>query len=236
VTGLTDDEWRKVVQAVETSLPVYDQISEQISFNRAIRARRLALESLQQHKSNWILDVGVGPGTSSRMLLHAGFDHVVGIDPSKFLLEHTNHKLNSPSFHPIRATSEWLPLRNQGMNGVLTCFALRDARNVESSIMEYARILDTNGRLCIVDIGKPDGWFQRELVSIYIHILMPVLSRIFIWGKLQSNPFRMIVPTYDRLSRNHRLVEIAKKFFSSVTLKTMMLGGMILLTADRANQ
>src|SRR5713101_5052022 len=141
----TLEEWHKVVRAIEESLPVYDSVSEKISLNLARLARSRAIAYLGPHKRDWILDIGVGPGTSSRMLLENGFGSIVGLDPSIVLLKNVNRAFHD-GFYPVRGVSEWMPFREQCFAGVLVCFALRDVRDLEDSLKEISRVIREDGR------------------------------------------------------------------------------------------
>ncbi len=229
----TMEEWRKVVRAIETSIPVYDSVSEKISFNRAIRARRLAIEFLNPVKDGWVVDVGVGPGVSTRLLLHEGFEQIVGLDPSVKLLKHVSEIFHGEYFHPVLAVSEYLPFRSKSVSGVLTCFALRDVLDPDVSLGEFSRVVDEHGRFAVVDVGKPGNIVVRFFVSLYIRFGMPVLSSILAWRRVEGNPFRMIIPTYDRLVSNNVLEESAGRVFGSVELRSIMLGGLIVLMAEQ---
>ena len=176
--------------------------------------------------------MGVGPGTSSEMLLANGFDNVIGLEPSSRLLRHT-HQLFKDGFHPILGVSEYMPFRDKSLGNVLTCFALRDVRDLDESLREIARVTRGSGRLGIVDIGKPEGPVQRGLISFYIKNVMPVISSLATRRRVKGNPFLMIVPTFDRLVQNENLVSLVERVFGPASLHRMMSGGLIVLLAER---
>src|SRR6058998_392016 len=82
----TSDEWKDIVGAIEQSVPLYESVSERISFNLAGPLRRRAIAQLGQDRGKWVLDAGVGPGVSCRLLVSQGFRKIVGLDPSRTLL------------------------------------------------------------------------------------------------------------------------------------------------------
>ncbi len=226
-------EWRRVVSAVETSLPIYDSVSEKISLNKAERARELGVEYLELAMNGWVIDVGVGPGASTRMLLEKGFGSIVGLDPSITLLRHASSVFPKESFHPVLAVSEYLPFRRGSVDAVLTCFALRDVLDPDASLNESSRVVKKLGRFVVVDVGKPGNLLARFFVSLYIRLGMPIISSILSWRRVKGNPFRMIVPTYDRLVSNNVLEESTRRVFGNSKLQSIMFGGLIVLTAER---
>src|SRR5438874_8405881 len=187
------DEWSAVVRAIEIALPFYESISEIISLGLAGPLRRRAIRRLEKYRTDWILDSGTGPGTSSRMMLEDGFEKIAGLDPSQILLQHAKATLG-PGFHPVLGVAESLPFRPDAFYGVLTCFSYRDVRDKALSLVEFARVVGGGGRLEIVDIGKPDGLFRQELVGLYVAVLVAVIARVFICGQAKGNACEIVVP------------------------------------------
>ena len=228
------DEWSAVVRAIEIALPFYESISEIISLGLAGPLRRRAIRRLEKYRTNWILDSGTGPGTSSRMMLEDGFEKIAGLDPSRILLRFAKATLG-PGFHPVLGVAESLPFRPDAFSGVLTCFSYRDVRDKALSLVEFARVVDREGRLEIVDVGKPDGLFRQKLIELYVAVLMPTIARFFISGRTKENPFQMIVPTFHRLAKNRSVTRLAEQKFGSATLYEFLLGGMVIIEAKRTS-
>jgi len=230
----TRDEWTDVKKAVEQALPFYESISEIISLGLAGPLRRRAIRRLETGRNDWVLDSGTGPGVSSRMLLDDGFEKVIGLDPSLILLGSTKNCV-SDGFYPVRGVAENLPFRNGSMAGAITCFSLRDVRDREASVAEFARVVREGGRLEIVDVGKPDSPFFKRLISLYIVLVMPIVAKFFIRGRARGNPFRMIVPTFHRLSTNQNLTILAEREFGSSRLHEFLLGGLVIVEATQTS-
>ena len=228
----TTDDWSAVVRAIERAVPFYESISEIISLGLAGPLRRRAIRQLEKYRTDWILDSGTGPGTSSRMMLEDGFGKIAGLDPSSILLQCAKAALG-PSFHPVIGVAENLPFRSDAFFGVLTCFSYRDVRDKVLSLAEFARVVDRKGRLEIVDVGKPDGMFRQKLIGIYVASVMPTIARFFIGGRRRGNPFQMIVPTFHRLATNRKLVRLAEREFGSAGIHEFLFGGLVIIEAER---
>lgn len=220
--------WKDVIRAVEHSAPVYEWISEAISLGLAKPIRRRAISRLERNRDDWVLDSGSGPGTSTRMLVGAGFRKVVAIDPSIALLRFA--KLRSRhNFEPVQAVAESLPFRAESFSGILTCFSLRDVPDTESSLREFGRTVKRQGRLEIVDVGKPDDLFLRKATEIYVSLVMPAIAKWLIRGRIRGNPFRMIVPTFHRLLPNLQLSALVANIVGTSLLDKFLLGGLIII-------
>lgn len=229
----TNDEWKRVRRAVEEALPFYESISEVISLGMAGSLRRRAIRRLEDWRRDWVLDSGTGPGVSSRMMIEDGFQNVIGLDPSLILLSAAKIRLNQ-SFNPVLGVAENLPIRAGGIAGTITCYSLRDVRDPKMAMAEFVRVARKSGRLEIVDIGKPDESFLRGLVTIYVAMVMPVIASLFIRRRLRGNPFRMIIPTFHRLSTNSQLLRLAEQSFGSANSHSFMLGGLVIIEAEKA--
>jgi demethylmenaquinone methyltransferase / 2-methoxy-6-polyprenyl-1,4-benzoquinol methylase len=190
---------------------------------------------LTRKKDCWVLDSGAGPGVSTRLLLEYGFGRIVALDPSVRLLKFAQSRLGG-GFEPVVATAEYLPFKPHSFEAVLTCFSLRDVRDLARSLQEFARAGTHDCLFAIVDVGKPDAPLARAMVGLYIRHIMPVLARLLVRNRLTGNPFRMIVPTFDRLVTNHVLATIVEDKFGSAKLAESLLGGLILLEAVRSTR
>ena len=225
-------EWSGVVRAIENALPIYESTSEWISLGLAGPLRRRAVAFLRSHQKEWVLDSGVGPGVSSRMLLVDGFENIVGLDPSMYLLRFARSRLGR-RFCPIVGVAENLPFRPGSLGAVIACFSLRDVVSLASSLDEFARVTRHGGGLAVVDIGKPDSGLSRALIGFYISHVMPVLARFSIRGRTVGNPFKMIIPTWKKLQTNKLLSNLIEQSFGPCALKSFLLGGLVVFEADR---
>ena len=166
------------------------------------------------------------------MLLEDGFEDIVGLDPSIRLLRFARSRL-ARRFCPIVGVAEKLPFQPGSLGAVITCFSLRDVINLDRSLEEFARATRRGGALAIVDIGKPDAGFWRTLIGLYISRVMPLLARVLIHGRTSGNPFKMIIPTWEKLLTNRRLSDLIEQSFGPCVLKSFLLGGLAVFEADR---
>ena len=166
-------------------------------------------------------------------MISQGFVKVVGLDPSRRLLRFARSRLGR-SFEPVVGIVENLPFKDASFANGVTCFALRDVQDTGKSVSEFARVIRTRGHFGIVDIGKPDRALPRAFISFYIHHVMPRLATILIRKRIEGNPFRMIVPTFDHLLSNGKLRALTTTRFGPVTMYEFILGGLVIVNAERA--
>jgi len=237
--GLSMETWKQVIYAIEQSIPQYDRVNEMISLGKAQQARQYAVQQLRIPDGAIILDSGIGPGTTSQLLLGKGKPSLlVGLDGSTKQLKTAKENLkqtNNDVLQVVRGSFEYLPFREKAFDAVITCYALRDSLNLPQSIGEYYRVCNVTGAFADVDIGKPKGMMKRVGSSLYIRYIMPVIAKMAIRGKIHGNPWRLIVPTYEKLPTTSVLLTMFQDNFPLIELKEFLMGGIIVVVGRRSN-
>jgi len=232
--------WRDVISSIEETTPLYDEVNEIISFRRAGKARAYAAQRLMENNPKLVLDSGVGPGSMSMILLQQHpYADIVALDYSSQLLGRFKERTRDyrDRLHFIRACFEELPFRPNSFDAAVTAYALRDSTNLEQAIGEYAGSIKSEGRLAIVELGKPDNLVKRFFATIYVRFIAPLVAKILISGRLEGNPWRMIVPTYQNLPTTGRLLEMLEAKFDLLERKTFLAGGvLVILLRSRSSE
>ena len=105
-------------------------------------------------------------------------------------------------------------------------YCLRDAISLEKAISEIHRILRVSGRFVIVDLGKPDNFILRCLVSFYLKYLLGILA-FSVSGK-RGLKFKALYGTYTQWPKNDDLYLLLTDKFSKVVMEQKLLGGAII--------
>ena len=236
--GLSRETWRKVVKAIEDSIPLYDQVNDLISFGKAQEARSFALARLELRDGICILDSGIGPGPTSKLILSSIKPRLlVGFDGSVKQLKTAKENLASSSsevLQTVRGAFDFLPFREDTFDAIITCYALRDSLNLSRSLGEYSRVCGPSGSFADVDIGKPDSVVKRAGTILYLKFIMPLIAKLAIMGRISGNPWRMIAPTYTSLPTNRMLLLEVKKKFRQVEFKEFLMGGLIIIIGRKS--
>ena len=221
------------MEAIEESIPVYDRVNNLISFGRAQAARKFAIQKLQLTDRSVVLDAGIGPGTTSRLIMESARpDLLIGYDASAKQLKASKSNLGSvvpTSLQLVRGSFEYLPFHDRVFDAIITCYALRDSLDMSKAIGEYHRVCAGSGAFADVDLGKPDNRLKRAGAILYIKYLMPLIAKAAIIGKIKGNPWRMIIPTYKPLPRNSALLSQMASRFGSIEFKEFLSGGVIVI-------
>jgi demethylmenaquinone methyltransferase/2-methoxy-6-polyprenyl-1,4-benzoquinol methylase len=236
--GLSKNVWREVVKAIEDAIPLYDNINDLISFRRAQGARKYAVRNLTPADGSRLLDSGIGPGATSKLIL-SGLNPglLVGLDGSVMQLRTAKQNLPHSAniwLEFVRGSFEFLPFRDETFDGIVTSFAFRDSLDMEQSVTEYSRVCASKGSFAIADIAKPDNRLKRAGAALYLRFIMPFVANIAIRGRIRGNPWRMIVPTYVSLPTTKVIVSMVKAKFANVELKEFLLGGAIVIIGRKS--
>jgi len=237
-SGLTLETWKKVVRAIEDSIPLYDQVNDVISLGKAQEARKFAVQALHLTDGVSILDGGIGPGTTSKLLLSSVKPGLlVGFDGSAKQLKTAKTNLDNDRacvLQLVRGSFEFLPFRDTTFDAIITCYALRDSLDISRSIGEYHRVCGQRGSFVDVDIGKPENLLKRAGSTLYVQYIMPLIAKITIIGKIRGNPWRWIGPTYKTLPTNEALFSQVKNKFQNTELKEFLMGGLIVIIGRKS--
>ena len=122
-----------------------------------------------------------------------------------------------------------MPFQNDIFDAVMCAYSLRDAINLQSAIAEMHRILKKDGKLIIVDLGKPDNVIFKALISFYIKYVMGVIA--FIVAGKAGLKFKTIHGTYIKWPKNSELNLLLRQRFDKVHFSKLMFGGAVIIAA-----
>ena len=232
--GLGSTYWNEVINVLRNIIPVYDKVNSVVSLGKDNNFRKEGiLEGV--HSGNFILDAGSGFGNMSKTVLDSVSSDVtiVFYDPIYEMLnkveDNINICINPFSFFLCSGVFEKIPFKSNIFDVVLCGYSLRDAIKLNVAIDELHRVLKKGGRLVIVDLGKPDNFISRILVSFYLKYFLAILA-FSVAGK-RGIPFKTLYGNFLRWPKNQVLNNMLSKSFSKVIFRKKLLGGAIVVVA-----
>jgi demethylmenaquinone methyltransferase / 2-methoxy-6-polyprenyl-1,4-benzoquinol methylase len=234
--GLGNSYWNEVIDILRNIIPVYNKVNSVISLGKDNDFRKEGImKSIRQ--GNIILDAGSGFGNMSKTVLDNVSNDVTIFfyDPIYEMLNKVKDNINISKL-PYRyflcsGVFEKIPFKSNTFDAVLCGYSLRDAIVLDIAIEEIYRVLKKDGRLVIVDLGKPDNFISRILVSIYLKYFLAILA-FSVAGK-KGIPFKTLYGTFLRWPKNQDLNNKLSKSFSKVEFKKKLLGGSIVVVAHK---
>ena len=221
--------WDEIIEVLREIIPVYDKVNSTISLGKDTEYRERGIRG-RIKENNLVLDAGSGYGNMSKVALRLCNSNlnIIMLDPIPEML--TKAKTEFDRKVPlVSGIFEHLPFRDNIFDAVMCGYSFRDSISIRTTIAEFSRILKVDGRLIIVDIGKPDNAFNRFGVSFYLKFILGMFA-FFAAGTLGLK-FRAIYGTYKRLPKNSELDKMLKAKFSKVEFETEMRGGAVLIAA-----
>jgi demethylmenaquinone methyltransferase/2-methoxy-6-polyprenyl-1,4-benzoquinol methylase len=154
----------------------YDRIESLLAWGTGSRYRREALIRGGLKTGMKVLDVGVGTGlvAAQACILTGDAALVTGIDPSPGMM--AAGKLPE-TMVLIEGRAESLPFPDNHFDFLSMGYALRHIGDLAAAFAEFERVLKPGGRLCLLEISKPQSHFAQWLLKNYMRGVIPLLTR-----------------------------------------------------------
>lgn len=170
-----------------------------------------------------IADVACGTGDMiNHWLKNANSNHlqiqkIVGIDPSKNMLEVAKKKLPNITFIQSEATK--LPLENQSFDVLSIAYGIRNVVERKKAFEEFSRVLKKEGLLVILEFTKCENpSFMEKLMGFYTKNILP-----FIGGIISKNykAYKYLPDSIEEfLTAKKLILELEELGFSPVYTKS----------------
>lgn len=160
----------------ERVVRTYDQLSHVYDWfvgPLEASARRQAIDFLALDGDERVLEVGCGPGHAlTELATRVPNGHVFGLDAARGMLDRARRRRDRRSVTDrvslLRGDARRLPVRSDSMDAVfieatLELFSTQEMRTV---LEEISRVLDADGRLCVVTMER-DGSEDSRFVRFY---------------------------------------------------------------------
>ncbi len=167
----------------------YDRIEAMLAWGSGSRYRREALIRAGLKKGMKVLDVGVGTGlvAAQACILTGNPALVTGVDPSPGMMAAS--KLPE-TMVLVEGRAESLPFPDNHFDFLSMGYALRHISDLSVAFVEFERVLKPGGRLCILEITKPQNRFGQWLLKNYMRGVIPLLTRFVSRQKATTTMWR----------------------------------------------
>ncbi len=180
----TEDERRGFVGALfDRTAADYDRIDGLLALGSGPWYRNQALQRAGLKTGMRIVDIGIGTGLVAREAVKLTGDPalVVGVDPSIGMMS----QAHLPGVQLIEGRAEAIPFPDASFDFLSMGYALRHISDLSAAFSEFHRVLKPGGRLCLLEITKPERAWSQALLKAYMRGVVPVLARL-VGGSAES--------------------------------------------------
>lgn len=155
----------------------YDRIERILALGTGPWYRRQALRRAGLDKGMRVVDVGFGTGLVAAQAIRI-IGHVellTGVDPSPAMMD------ASPLAGQVKLVegrAESMPLPDACADFISMGYALRHISDLSAAFAEFRRVLRPGGRVCLLEITKPEGPVASSLLKAYMRGWVPLAARL----------------------------------------------------------
>jgi demethylmenaquinone methyltransferase/2-methoxy-6-polyprenyl-1,4-benzoquinol methylase len=155
----------------------YDRIERILAFGSGVWYRGQALRRAGLREGHRIVDVGIGTGLVAREAVQivGAPGLLVGVDPSPGMLDRARASLPA-EVQLVEGTAEAIPCPDASFDFLSMGYALRHIGDLAVAFCEFHRVLKPGGRLCLLEITKPETAVGRSLLKVYMRGIVPTLA------------------------------------------------------------
>ena len=165
-----------VVDLFDRTALDYERIEGLMALGSGSWYRRRALGSAGLQSGMQVIDVGTGTGLVAREAarLVGPRGCVLGVDPSAAMLANARAM---PGVRLAAGRAESIPAPDASADFLCMGYALRHISDLSVAFREFERVLRPGGRLCLLEITRPEGRWRRALLKTYMRTQVPWAAR-----------------------------------------------------------
>ena len=154
----------------------YDRIDRLLALGSGPWYRNQALQRAGLRSGMRVIDIGIGTGLVAREAVKLTGDPalVIGVDPSVGMMA----QAQLPGVQLVEGRAEAIPFPDASFDFLSMGYALRHLSDIDAAFREFHRVLKPGGRLCLLEITKPERAWSRMLLKTYMRGVVPVLARL----------------------------------------------------------
>ena len=226
----------QVERMFDNIAPAYDQLNHTLSWGIDKSWRKKAINWLKPFQPQRMMDVATGTGDFAiQACCVLNPKELIGTDISEGMMNVGRQKVKNAglegriSFAKEDCTALTFP--DNRFDAITVAFGVRNFEDLDKGLREMHRVLDTNGKLVILELSEPDWFPMKQLYALYSKVVIPTL------GKLMSkdhSAYTYLPQSIKAFPQGEVMREIILKAgFSEANFKRLTLGICTLYTTTK---
>ena len=155
----------------------YDRVERVLGLGTGSWYRRQALGRAGLRCGMTVLDIGTGTGLVAREAATLVGDPtlVTGVDPSPGMVEHARVPAG---VRLLAGSAEAIPSPDGIADFLSMGYALRHISDLRPAFAEFFRVLRPGGRVCLLEITKPEGALASAVLKASLRGVVPAVATV----------------------------------------------------------
>ncbi|MET1101960.1 MAG: class I SAM-dependent methyltransferase [Pyrodictiaceae archaeon] len=191
ILGKSFELWSRIIKAIEDVRSIYDDMNKAMTLGLESIVRRIGISLVVGRRPKTILDLGAGPGTSTRQLLKVHpYTYIIALEPSIELARGLKCQRDI-CCERIVGVAENIPLRSKSIDVSMAFFSARDFMDPLRGFKEARRV--SRNRIVIADIFIPRRLLSRIILKVWVCLIIPVIA--ILKARRSWRSYRMLCET-----------------------------------------
>ena len=145
--------------------------------------RKITKQIILSDNPQNVLDIATGTGDLAIEISKNTSVQITGLDFSAGMLEIGKEKVQKRGLTNritmIQGDALALPFEDSSFDVACVAFGVRNFENLEQGIKEIKRILNTKGKIVILEFSTPENRFVRSIYYLYFKHILPFIGGLF---------------------------------------------------------
>ena len=226
----------QVERMFDNIAPAYDQLNHTLSWGIDKSWRKKAINWLKPFQPQRMMDVATGTGDFAIQACRVlNPKELIGTDISEGMMNVGRQKVKDAglegriSFAKEDCTALTFP--DNRFDAITVAFGVRNFEDLDKGLREMHRVLDTNGKLVILELSEPDWFPMKQLYALYSKVVIPTLGKLL---SKDRSAYTYLPQSIKAFPQGEVMKEIILKAgFSEANFKRLTLGICTLYTATK---
>ena len=181
-----NEEEKKSVQVermFDNIAPAYDQLNHTLSWGIDKSWRKKAIDWLKPFNPQRMMDVATGTGDFAIQACRVlNPRELIGTDISEGMMNVGRQKVKEAglesriSFAKEDCTALSFP--DNHFDAITVAFGVRNFEDLDKGLREMHRVLDSEGKLVILELSEPEWFPMKQLYALYSKVVIPTLGKL----------------------------------------------------------